>query len=106
MKIIAKNTSTGGGCILTSIEPGPHTYVSTRASYHPPNSRTGRGGGGRNNGRKPASKGGGSGSDGGPCFAYGNKKFGNKGPSCKRGNCPYRHTLSDGEKKRAKKGNL
>ena len=65
-----------------------------------------RNGGGRGNGKKPAPKGGGSGSTSGPCFAYGNKKFGNKGPGCTNRKCQYRHSLTESEKKKAKKGNL
>ena len=42
----------------------------------------------------------------GPCFAFGNKKFGNKGPGCTNRKCQYRHSLTESEKKKAKKGNL
>ena len=69
-------------------------------------SRPIRNGGGRGNGKQPAPKGSGSGGGSGPCFAYGNKKFGNKGPGCTKRNCNYRHSLTESEKKKAKKGNL
>ena len=106
-KLVSKSGSSGGRCIFTRTRiriPQIHLVIVTLLTH--PKSRTDRGGGGKASGRKAPAKGGGGSLDSGPCFAFGNKKFGNKGPGCSKRNCPYRHSLSESEKKKAKKGNL
>ena len=89
-----------------TLEPESHLDIIVIGSNPTDPTPPIRDGGGRGNGKKPAPKGAGSGTSSGPCFAFGNKKFGNKGPGCTNRKCQYRHSLTESEKKKAKKGNL